>query len=50
MLAVIVDHGTAQDMMRLTQATNVSNTFWFNGMFRRFAANGVDAIKNPPRT
>jgi hypothetical protein len=50
LLAVVADHGTAQDMLRLSRATNVSNTFWFNGMFRRFAATGVDAIKNPPRT
>ena len=50
LVAVVADHGTAQDMLRLSRATNVSNTFWFNGMFRRFAANGVDAIKNPPRT
>jgi len=50
LVAVVADHDTAQDMLRLSRATNVSNTFWFNGMFRRFAANGVDAIKNPPRT
>ncbi len=50
LVAVVSDHGTAQDMLRLSRATNVSNTFWFDGMFRRFAANGVDAIKNSPRT
>ena len=50
LLAVVSDHGTAQDMLRLSRATNVTNTFWFDGMFRRFAANGVDAIKNTPRT
>jgi len=50
LLAVVADHGTAQQMLRLSRANNVSNTFWFDGMFRRFAANGVDAIKNRPRT
>ncbi len=53
LLAVIVDHGTAEDMMRLTQATNVSNTFWFDGLYKRWAANSVaelEAMKNRPRT
>jgi pimeloyl-ACP methyl ester carboxylesterase len=50
LLAVVADHGTAQQMLRLSRANNVSNTFWFDGMFKRFAANGVDAIKNRPRT
>jgi hypothetical protein len=50
LLAVVSDHATAQDMLRLSRADNVSNSFWFDGMFRRFAANGVDAIKNQPRT
>jgi len=50
LLAVVADHGTAQEMLRLSRANNVTNTFWFDGMFRRFAAYGVDAIKNRPRT
>lgn len=50
LLAVVSDHGTAQDMLRLSRANNVTNIFWFDGMFKRFAANGVDAIKNRPRT
>jgi hypothetical protein len=53
LLAVIVDHGTAQDMMRLTQATNVSNTFWFDGLYKRWAVNSaaeLEAVKNRPRT
>jgi hypothetical protein len=50
LVAVISDHATAQDMLRLSRATNVTNTFWFDGMFKRFAANGVDVLKNPPRT
>jgi succinyl-CoA synthetase alpha subunit len=50
LVAVISDHATAQDMLRLSRATDVSNAFWFDGMFKRFAANGVDALKNSPRT
>ena len=53
LLAVIVDHGTAQDMMRFTRATNVSNAFWFEGLYKRWAANSVaelEAIKNRPRS
>jgi hypothetical protein len=50
LVAVISDHATAQDMLRLSRATDVSNAFWFEGMFKRFAANGVDVLKNPPRT
>ncbi len=52
MLAVIADHAIAKDMMRLTQATSVSNTFWFDGMYRRWALNSVaeiEAVKNRPR-
>ena len=53
LLAVIVDHGTAQDMLRLTQATQVSNTFWFDGLYKRWAANSVaelQAAKGRPRS
>jgi hypothetical protein len=53
LLAVIVDHSTTQDTLRLTQATNVSNTFWFDGLYRRWAANSVaelEAVKSRPRT
>jgi len=50
LVAVISDHATAQDMLRLSRATDVTNTFWFDGMFKRFAANGIDALKNSPRT
>ena len=52
LLAVIVDHGTAQDMMRLSRATQVSNTFWFDGLYKRWATNSVAelaAIKNQAR-
>jgi hypothetical protein len=50
LLAVVADRGTAQQMLRLSRATNVTNSFWFDDMFRRFAASGVDAIKQTPRT
>lgn len=50
LVAVISDHATAQDMLRLSRATDVTNAFWFDGMFKRFAANGADVLKNPPRT
>jgi Protein of unknown function (DUF3313) len=49
LLATIVDHDTAKDMLRLTRATSISNTFWFDGLYKRWAANSVaqlDAIKN----
>jgi len=52
LLAVIVDHGTAQDMMRITRATNVSNAFWFDGLYKRWATNSVaelEAVKNQAR-
>jgi hypothetical protein len=53
LLAVMMDHGIASDMMRLTRATSVSNTFWFDGLYKRWAANSVadfEAIRNGPRT
>jgi hypothetical protein len=50
LLAVVADRATAQQMLRLSRATNVTNSFWFDDMFRRFAATGVDAIRHAPRT
>ena len=53
LLAVAVDHGTAQDMLRITRADNVSNAFWFDGLYRRWAMSSaaeIDAAKNRPRT
>ena len=53
LLAVAVDHGTAQDMLRITRADNVTNAFWFDGLYRRWAmisAAEIDAAKNRPRT
>jgi len=50
LLAVVADRGTAQQMLRLSRTTSVTNNFWFDDMFKRFAASGVDAIRNTPRT
>lgn len=50
LLAVAADRRTAQQMLRLSRATNVTNSFWFDDMFRRFAASGVDAIRHTPGT
>jgi hemin uptake protein HemP len=53
LLAVIIDHGAAQDTLRFTQATQVSNTFWFDGLYKRWAANSVaelQAAKSGPRS
>jgi len=53
LLAVIIDHGAAQDTLRFTQATQVSNTFWFDGLYKRWAANSVaelQAAKSRPRS
>jgi hypothetical protein len=50
LLAVVADRGTAQEILRLSRATSVTNSFWFDDMFRRFAASGVDAIRNTPKT
>ncbi len=49
LMATIVDHGTATDMLRLSRATQVSNTFWFDDLYKRWAERSVaqlDAIKN----
>jgi hypothetical protein len=50
LLAVLSDRGTAGETLRLSRANSVSNNFWFDGMFRKFATDSVDAIKNTPRT
>lgn len=52
-LARIVDHGTATDMMRVTRATSVTNDFWFDGMYKRWATYTVAALQsagNRPRS
>jgi Protein of unknown function (DUF3313) len=53
LMAIMVDHGTASDELHLTRATNVTNTFWFDGLYKRWAANSVaelGSIKNRPRS
>jgi hypothetical protein len=52
LLAVMSEHGTASDMMRFTRATQVTNTFWFDGFYKRAATDGVaqlETIKNLPK-
>jgi hypothetical protein len=39
LLARVVDRGTAREVMRINRATSVSNQFWFEAMFRTWAAN-----------
>jgi len=41
LLGRVVHRGTAQEMGRLTRASDVSNRFWFEALFRRWAANCV---------
>ncbi len=52
LLAVMSEHGIAQDMMRFTRATQVTNTFWFDGFYKRVASDGVaqlETIKGLPK-
>ena len=49
----MVDRATATDMQRLTRATSVTNTFWFDGLYSRWAADSVaelESLKNRPRS
>lgn len=41
LLGRVVHRGTAQQMGRLARANDVSNRFWFEALFRRWAANCV---------
>ena len=41
LLGRVVHRGTAQQMGRLTRVSDVSNRFWFDAMFRRWAVNCV---------
>jgi hypothetical protein len=53
LLAILSDHGTASDMLRVTQATSASNGFWFDGLYKRWAADSaaqLDSVKNRPRS
>ena len=39
LLGRVVDHGTASQVRRFSQATTVSNDFWFEAVFRQWAQN-----------
>lgn len=45
LLGRVVHHGRAQQMGRLERATDVSNRFWFDTLFGRWAANCVAAFE-----
>jgi hypothetical protein len=45
LLARIVDREVAHTIGRYERATSVSNLFWFEGMFRKWARESVDAIR-----
>lgn len=51
LLASVVHHARAQQMGRLERANNVTNRFWFEAAFRRWAANCVaefEVARNRP--
>jgi len=51
LLGRVIDRGTTPRVAALTRATSASNAFWFDAMFRHWAANCVEefaAIKNRP--
>jgi len=41
LLGRIVDRRTSYEVRQMNEATNVSNLFWFDALFRQFAANCV---------
>jgi len=45
LLGRVVHRGTAQQMGRLAPASDVSNRFWFEALFRRWAVNCVAELK-----
>lgn len=48
LLARVVHHGRAEQMGRVTRANDVSNRFWFDALFGRWAANCVAAFEAGP--
>ena len=44
----VVDRESAQEVQRFSRATSVSNTFWFDAMFRQWAANCAEECKAAP--
>ena len=51
LLARVVHHGTAREISRLNAASDVSNRFWFDTLFRRWTADCIaefEASRNRP--
>jgi hypothetical protein len=51
LLARVVHHGTAREISRINPASDVSNRFWFDTLFRRWAADCIaefEAGRNRP--
>jgi hypothetical protein len=51
LLARVVHHGTAREISRINPASDVSNRFWFETLFRRWAADCIaefEAGRNRP--
>jgi hypothetical protein len=45
LLGRIVDRRTSYEVRQTNEATNVSNLFWFDALFRQFAANCAKALE-----
>jgi hypothetical protein len=48
LVGVVVDRGTATQISRINHTTRTSNQFWFDAMFRLWAANCIAAIEAGP--
>ena len=51
LLARVVHHGIAREISRINPASDVSNRFWFDTLFRRWAADCIaefEAGRNRP--
>jgi uncharacterized protein DUF3313 len=51
LVALVVDRDTAREVKRINETTSVQNNFWFDAMFRQWAANCVkefEAAKTLP--
>jgi hypothetical protein len=45
LLARVVDRDTAREIRQINRATSVSNLFWFEALFRQWAANCADELE-----
>jgi hypothetical protein len=48
LLGVVIDRGTATQVRMLNRTNQTSNLFWFDAMFRLWAANCIAAIQSAP--